>query len=338
MIEKRVEMVNPPTNSEMNAKTSSAVEKKPRAWLIESVLSLTTGLPGDHLDPRRAAPGRWPAARRACWPRRGHHVDVVELAALAGDGLRGGQGEGGHGRPRPGLLAVAELGDAGDGEGPGRPGGQDPDLLADAEAVTFCAVPASMTTSLASAGGRPADQVQAGQPRVRVEVHGQGGRAAGLDCLAVGRDELGVARYLALGVGHAGHGPDCGQQRLRELVADRVPAAADWGGVAGASFASSGGNAVRNQLSQSLLPTVRSVPGVATAQGEVSGYAQFIAPDGKAIQTGGAPTLAVNFDPDPRLSSLHLIGGTAPAEASDVSWTPAPRRSTASASASRSWS
>ncbi len=88
--------------------------------------------------------------------------------------------------------------------------------------------------------------------------------------------------------------------------------------VRGVAQLGSGGNAVRNQLSQSLLPTVRSVPGVATAQGEVSGYAQYIAPDGKAIQTGGAPTLAVNFDPDPRLSSLHLVDGTAPAAASDV--------------------
>jgi putative ABC transport system permease protein len=88
--------------------------------------------------------------------------------------------------------------------------------------------------------------------------------------------------------------------------------------VRGVAQLGSGGNAVRNQLSQSLLPTVRSVPGVATAQGEVSGYAQFIAPDGKAIQTGGAPTLAVNFDPDPRLSSLHLIDGTAPTAAGDV--------------------
>src|ERR1700761_4001795 len=88
--------------------------------------------------------------------------------------------------------------------------------------------------------------------------------------------------------------------------------------VRGVAQLGSGGNAVRNQLAQSLLPTVRSVPGVAAAQGEVSGYAQYVAPDGQAIQTGGAPTLAVNFDPDPRLSSLHLVDGTAPAAASDV--------------------
>src|ERR1700759_4818171 len=79
--------------------------------------------------------------------------------------------------------------------------------------------------------------------------------------------------------------------------------------VRGVAQLGSGGNAVRNQLPEALLPTIRSVPGVSTAQGEVSGYALYIAPDGKAIQTGGAPPLAVTFDPAPRLSSLHLIDG-----------------------------
>ena len=41
-IEKVLKMVNPPTNREMKAKTSSAVEKKPSAWLIELVCSLAT--------------------------------------------------------------------------------------------------------------------------------------------------------------------------------------------------------------------------------------------------------------------------------------------------------
>jgi putative ABC transport system permease protein len=40
-----------------------------------------------------------------------------------------------------------------------------------------------------------------------------------------------------------------------------------------------------------------AVPGVAAAEGEVEGYAQFVARDGKPIQTGGAPALGVNFDP-----------------------------------------
>ena len=55
---------------------------------------------------------------------------------------------------------------------------------------------------------------------------------------------------------------------------------------------------------------MRGVPGVAAAEGQVTGYAQFIGHDGKAIQTGGAPTLGVSLVSDPRLSSLHLIAGS----------------------------
>jgi putative ABC transport system permease protein len=88
--------------------------------------------------------------------------------------------------------------------------------------------------------------------------------------------------------------------------------------VRGVAQLGSGGNAVRNELPESLLSTVRAVPGVAVAQGEVSGYAQYIGHNGQAIQTGGAPTLGVNFDPDQQISSLHLIAGHAPATASDV--------------------
>ena len=57
-------MVNAPTNSEMNAKTSSAVEKKESAWLIELVLSLTTVCPVTTWTPggRTAAMARCTAA------------------------------------------------------------------------------------------------------------------------------------------------------------------------------------------------------------------------------------------------------------------------------------
>jgi len=79
-----------------------------------------------------------------------------------------------------------------------------------------------------------------------------------------------------------------------------------------------GGGAERNNIPQSIVTTVRNVPGVADAEGTVSGNAQFIAPDGKAISTGGAPTLGVSFDPDPRLSSLHVIQGAAPTTSGDV--------------------
>ncbi len=88
--------------------------------------------------------------------------------------------------------------------------------------------------------------------------------------------------------------------------------------VRGAAQLGSGGNATRNPLSESVLATVRKVPGVAIADGQVQGYAQFVARDGKAIATGGAPTLGVSFDPYPQLSALHLIAGHAPATGDDV--------------------
>ena len=88
--------------------------------------------------------------------------------------------------------------------------------------------------------------------------------------------------------------------------------------VRGVAQLGSGANATRNELPESLLATVRGVPGVQAAQGEVGGYAQFVAHDGKAIQTGGAPTLGVNFDPDQQISSLHLVAGGPPVTADDV--------------------
>ena len=88
--------------------------------------------------------------------------------------------------------------------------------------------------------------------------------------------------------------------------------------VRGVAQLGSGGNAVRNELPDSLLTTVRAVPGVSVAEGQVTGYAQYIGHNGKAIQTGGAPTLAVSYDPDQQLSSLHLIAGGPPTASSDV--------------------
>src|SRR5450631_1935703 len=67
-----------------------------------------------------------------------------------------------------------------------------------------------------------------------------------------------------------------------------------------AAFTSNGagGGAVRKPIPQSIATTVRQIPGVAYAEGTVSGYAQFVAPDGKAVTTGGAPTLGFSFDPN----------------------------------------
>src|SRR6202035_3392299 len=54
--------------------------------------------------------------------------------------------------------------------------------------------------------------------------------------------------------------------------------------VRGVAQLGSGANATRNELPESLLATVRRVPGVEAAEGGVTGYAQFVAHDG---QPGG---------------------------------------------------
>ncbi|HEV3281890.1 MAG TPA: ABC transporter permease [Acidimicrobiales bacterium] len=79
-----------------------------------------------------------------------------------------------------------------------------------------------------------------------------------------------------------------------------------------------GGGTGRKPIPESIITSVRQVPGVAFAQGTVGGLAQFVAPDGKAISTGGAPTLGLSFDPNPKLSSLQLAQGRAPTTPNQV--------------------
>ena len=81
---------------------------------------------------------------------------------------------------------------------------------------------------------------------------------------------------------------------------------------------SNGGGAARPQISESLLSTVRSVPGVEEAQGTVGGYAQFIAPDGKAVTTNGAPTIGTSYNPSPQMESLHIVQGRQPTTPTEV--------------------
>jgi len=89
--------------------------------------------------------------------------------------------------------------------------------------------------------------------------------------------------------------------------------------VRGVTQLGSGVNVTRNEMPESLLATVQHVPGVAAADGQVTGYAQFVARDGKAISTGGgAPTLGVAYDPEQQMSPLHLIAGGPPVTSDDV--------------------
>src|ERR1035437_8862196 len=69
-----------------------------------------------------------------------------------------------------------------------------------------------------------------------------------------------------------------------------------------AAFANqSGGTPMRKPFSDSLLSRVGAIPGVAVADGGVGGYAQYVAKNGKAITTGGAPTIGASFEPDRQL-------------------------------------
>ena len=88
--------------------------------------------------------------------------------------------------------------------------------------------------------------------------------------------------------------------------------------VRGVAQLGSGGGATRNPVPESVVSTVRAVPGVAAAEGSVTGYAQFVSHDGTAISTGGAPTLGVSFDPDQQISALRLTEGSGPTTSHDV--------------------
>ena len=79
-----------------------------------------------------------------------------------------------------------------------------------------------------------------------------------------------------------------------------------------------GGGAVRNPIPESILTSVRSVPGVEVAEGNVTGYAQYIDKNGKAVTTGGAPTIGISFDPNAQLSALRLVTGHGPTTSNDV--------------------
>ena len=81
---------------------------------------------------------------------------------------------------------------------------------------------------------------------------------------------------------------------------------------------SNGQGAARPEIPASLLSTVRSVSGVAEAQGSVSGYAQFVAPDGKAVTTNGAPTIGTSYNPSPQMASLHIVEGREPTTSTEV--------------------
>jgi putative ABC transport system permease protein len=88
--------------------------------------------------------------------------------------------------------------------------------------------------------------------------------------------------------------------------------------VRGVAEFGSGGMATRNPIPESVLSSVRAAPGVQAANGTVSGSAQYVGPNGKALSNGGAPTIGISWDPETQLSTLHLVQGTAPTTPHDV--------------------
>jgi putative ABC transport system permease protein len=89
--------------------------------------------------------------------------------------------------------------------------------------------------------------------------------------------------------------------------------------VRGVAQFGSGGTATRNPVPESLVATVRAVPGVEAAEGSVTkDGVQFIAPDGKVISNGGAPGIGISFDPDQQISALRIVQGTQPTTPDDV--------------------
>jgi putative ABC transport system permease protein len=87
--------------------------------------------------------------------------------------------------------------------------------------------------------------------------------------------------------------------------------------VRGVAQFGSGESATRNPLPESVLARVESVPGVAAASGQVEGYAQFVAKDGKPVPST-VGTIGLGWDANRQLSSLHLISGNPPTTSDDV--------------------
>ena len=87
--------------------------------------------------------------------------------------------------------------------------------------------------------------------------------------------------------------------------------------VRGVAQFGSGESATRNPLPKSVLARVRTVPGVAAAYGQVEGYAQFVARDGKPVPST-VGTIGLGWDTNSQISSLHLISGNPPTTSDDV--------------------
>ena len=72
------------------------------------------------------------------------------------------------------------------------------------------------------------------------------------------------------------------------------------------------------RVPNSVVGTIRQVPGVRAVEGTLTGYAQLVDKDGKAITTHGAPTLGVSAIRDPQLSGATVRAGRQPQAAGEI--------------------
>src|SRR6202043_2076002 len=88
------------------------------------------------------------------------------------------------------------------------------------------------------------------------------------------------------------------------------PIAGDTGGIGGGQ---------NHPIPTSLLATVRAVPGVKDAVGDIfRGGATLIGHNGKPIGGNGPPTFGANWITDSASSPYHLRSGTPPQQPNDV--------------------
>jgi putative ABC transport system permease protein len=76
---------------------------------------------------------------------------------------------------------------------------------------------------------------------------------------------------------------------------------------------------VTRPLDDDLVDVVSAVPGVAVAEGSLTGYALIVDEDGEPVQPGGAPTLGASISADDRLAGdFGFRSGRAPVAADEV--------------------
>jgi putative ABC transport system permease protein len=74
----------------------------------------------------------------------------------------------------------------------------------------------------------------------------------------------------------------------------------------------------RPPVPATVLETVRGVPGVREAEGDLAGFAQIVTPDGKVVETSGAPTIGGAWLGNTPLNPYKLTEGTPPGAAGEV--------------------